>query len=431
MKNVIKFTAAGDAMVQRRLPGAYDGFKEVADFIKKGDMRFFNLETTLHRGDCFASQFSGGSWFWTYPEVLRDMKEFGFNTLSFANNHTMDFSYDGLLKTLDSVNEYGFVNAGVGRNLGEAAAPAYLDTLSGRIALISVVSTFNPAAMAGEQSRRMIGRPGVNGLRYSERYHVTADQMEAVKQLAKETNINGLNDIIRSEGYLPELPEGCFDFKDIRFVVSEETKRESRVNETDMARVEKAIYEAQLQADYIIISVHSHEIQGTRKETPDDFLIEFSHRCIDKGAHAVVGHGPHLLRPVEVYKQRPIFYSLGDFIIQNENIEYAPEDFYAKQGLNSDATMHELFKKRSNNFVRGLYTKREMFEAIIPYWEMEDGVLKKLELLPVELGFGLPRSTGGWPKPAGYMDFVDRLIDMSKPYGTSMKFEDGVIKVDC
>ena len=66
----MKFTAAGDAMVQRRLPGSYDGFAEVADFIKKGDMRFLNLETTLHRGDCFASQFSGGSWFWTYPEVL-------------------------------------------------------------------------------------------------------------------------------------------------------------------------------------------------------------------------------------------------------------------------------------------------------------------------------------------------------------------------
>ena len=91
--------------------------------------------------------------------------------------------------------------------------------------------------------------------------------------------------------------------------------------------------------------------------------------------------------------------------------------------------MHELFKKRSNNFVRGLYTKREMFEAIIPYWEMEDGVLKKLEVFPVELGFGQPRSTGGWPKPAGNMEFVDRLIEMSKPYGTSMKFEDGIIKV--
>ena len=425
----MKFTAAGDALVQRRLPGAYDGFKEVADFINKGDMRFINLETTLHRGECFASQFSGGSWLWTYPEVLEDLKAFGFNTLSFANNHTMDYSYDGLLKTLDSVNEYGFVNAGVGRNLGEAAAPAYLDTLSGRIALISVVSTFKPPAMAGEQSRRIMGRPGVNGLRYSEKYQVTADQMEALKKLAKETNINGYNDIVRSEGYLPELPEGCFDFKDIRFVLGDETKRISNVNETDKARVEKAIYEAQLQADYIVISVHSHEIQGTDKATPDDFLREFSHRCIDKGAHAVVGHGPHLLRPIEIYKQRPIFYSLGDFILQNENIEFAPEDFYANYGLDSNATMHELFKKRSNNFTRGLYTNHVMFEAVVPYWEMENGVLKKLELLPVELGFGQPRSTGGWPKPVGNVEFVDRLIDMSKPYGTSMKFEDGVIKV--
>jgi hypothetical protein len=291
------------------------------------------------------------------------------------------------------------------------------------------VSTFNPAAMAGEQSRRVIGRPGVNGLRFEEKYYVTVEQMEFIKKLAEETCINGLINISRSEGYRPELPEGCFDLKDIRFVVGEQTKRVSSVNETDMARVEKAIYEAQLQADYIVVSVHSHEIQGTNKETPDDFLREFSYRCIDKGVHAVVGHGPHLLRPIEIYKNRPIFYSLGDFVLQNENIEFAPEDFYANYGLNSDSTMHELFRKRSNNFTRGLQTKREMFEAIIPYWEMEDGKLVKLELLPVELGFGQPRSTNGWPRASKDPQLIQRIIDLSKEYGTKMTFSDGVIKV--
>ena len=429
MHSKMRFTAVGDILVQRRLPGAYDGFNEIYDFINKGDLRFFNLETTLHKGECFASQFSGGSWFRANPEVLDDMRMFGFNILSFANNHTMDFSYDGLLKTLDAVNQYGFPNAGVGRNLSEAAAPVYLDTLSGRVALISVVSTFNPTAMAGEQSRRVIGRPGVNGLRFEEKFYVMAEQMETIKKLAEDTCINGYNNILRSEGYLPELPEGCFDFKNIRFIVGEQTKRVSNVNESDMVRVEKAIYEAQLQADYIIVSVHSHEIQGTNKETPDDFLREFSHRCIDKGAHGVVGHGPHLLRPIEIYKQRPIFYSLGDFVLQSENIEFAPEDFYASYGLNSDATMHDLFKKRSNHFTRGLQTKREMFESVIPYWEMEDGKLTKLELHPVELGFGQPRSTSGWPRPAKDSSLSERIIDMSEAYGTKMILADGVIKV--
>ena len=426
----LKFTAVGDMLVQRRLPGEYEGFKEVSEYIKKGDMRFFNLETTLHRGDCFASQFSGGSWLRADPEVLEDARKFGFNILSFANNHTMDYSYDGLLKTLDAVNKYGFPNAGVGRNLGEASAPSYLDTLNGRVALISVVSSFDPAAMAGEQSRRVIGRPGVNGLRYEEKYYVTAEYMEIIKKIAEETNINARNDIRRAEGYLTLLPsDKGFYFKDIYFEIGEETKRVTTVNKTDMQKVEKAIYEAELQADYIVISVHSHEIQGAKKENPDDFLIEFAHRCIDKGAHAVIGHGPHLLRPIEIYKQRPIFYSLGDFVLQNENIQYAPEDFFTNYGLDSDYTMMDLFQKRSNNFTRGLQTQRVAFETIIPYWEMENGSLTKLEFLPVDLGFGLPRSRNGWPRPARDLEFVERLAEMSAPYGTEIRIENGIGKV--
>ncbi len=424
-----KFTAVGDYLVQRRFPGTYDGFAVLRDFIKKGDMRFFNLETTLHKGDCFAAQHSGGSWLHADPAVLEEAKGFGFNIVSFANNHTMDFSYDGLQKTLDAVNESGLPNAGVGLNLAEASAPAYLDTLAGRIALISVVSSLKPQSMAGEQSRRIIGRPGVNGLRTEERYQVTQEQMKFIKQLAEETGMNARSDISRAEGYLPELPEGCFNLKDMLFEVGEETGRITSVNEADMKRIEKTIYEAQLQADYIVVSLHAHAVQGKNKENPDDFIKDFARRSIDQGAHAVIGHGPHLLRPVEIYKGRPIFYSLGDFVLQNENIPFAPEDFYVKYGLNSDDTMHDLFKTRSDNFSRGLQTKPEMFETVIPCWEMQDGVLQKLELLPVELGFGMPRSQSGWPRPAQNLDFIRRLSDMSAPYGTDMHLDKGIVKV--
>ena len=67
-------------------------------------------------------------------------------------------------------------------------------------------------------------------------------------------------------------------------------------------------------------------------ENPADFLVEFAHRCIDMGAHAVLGHGPHLLRPLEIYKNCPIFYSLGDFMLHNESVTFAPEDMYEKYG---------------------------------------------------------------------------------------------------
>ena len=49
------------------------------------------------------------------------------------------------------------------------------------------------------------------------------------------------------------------------------------------------------------------------EDRPPDFLIELAHKSIDSGADAFVGHGPHLLRGIEIYKGKPIFYDLGEF----------------------------------------------------------------------------------------------------------------------
>ena len=90
---MMKFTAAGDAIIQRRIQDDFVGYEELASFIIQGDARFFNLETTLnHEGECCSSQLSGGTYIRTNPEVLDDIKKFGFNMTSFNNNHAMDFS---------------------------------------------------------------------------------------------------------------------------------------------------------------------------------------------------------------------------------------------------------------------------------------------------------------------------------------------------
>ena len=153
---MMKFTAAGDAIIQRRIQEGYVGFSELTPFINQGDARFFNLETTLnYEGECYGNQFSGGTYIRCNPEVARDVLDFGFNMTTFNNNHVMDFAHDGLLKTLENVNNMEIVHGGVGRNLGEASAPAYLDTKNGRVALIAINTSFNPACMAGEASKRI------------------------------------------------------------------------------------------------------------------------------------------------------------------------------------------------------------------------------------------------------------------------------------
>lgn len=426
----ISFTAVGDMLVQRRLPDTYDGLDQLTEFIMQGDMRYFNLETTLNHGEGWGNQYGGGSWLRADPAVLEDAKRMGFNMVSCANNHSLDFSHWGLLETIKACYNAGLPQAGAGKNLSEAAAPAYLDTSKGRIALIAASSTFNDASMAGEQSRHFIGRPGVNGLHFEETYYLPKADLEVLKRIAHDTHVNAYDDIWRKEGYLPPVKEGSFKFGTLNFQEGDTAKRVSKVNAIDMARIERSIEQAQFQADYVAVAIHSHELAGSAKETPDDFLIEFAHKCIDAGADTVIGAGPHLLRPIELYKGCPIFYSLGDFMLQNENIPYGPEDFYSFYGLTSDSTMLELFRTRSDGFKKGLQTDPRAFESVVPYCEYRDGKLVKLTLLPIDLGFGSARSMGGLPRPKPHAPFIQRLAEMSAPFGTVIReTEDGLAEV--
>lgn len=425
----MKFTAAGDMIIQQRVFAEFKGFEELAPFIKQGDARFFNLETTLnHEGETCASQFSGGTYLRTNPEVLDDIKPFGFNMTSFNNNHAFDYSYKGFEATLDAVNKSGLVHSGAGSNLAEASAPRYLDTPNGRVALIALNSDFDPSMMAGEQSPRVQGRMGINGLRINKHIELPKDDLEVIKRIAKETNINASKEITRKEGYYPELADDESELGDLKFKLGDAPKYVMTLHEADMQRVEKAIYEAKLQADYIMVSIHSHQISGDAKENPSEFLKEFAHRCIDAGAHAILGHGPHLLRPIEVYKDCPIFYSLGDFVLQLYSVEFAPEDFFAKHGLNSSSTVHELLKKRSKDFTVGLMTDKRMFRSVIPYWETEGTKLTKLVLMPIEMSMDGHRAEQGLPRRSYNPEICEYLADMCKAYGTKVTMgEDGLL----
>ena len=210
------------------------------------------------------------------------------------------------------------------------------------------------------------------------------------------------------------------------FEVGEKAEIISTVHPDDMKRITDAITEAKFMADYVIVSTHNHEIYGTRKDNVDPVSIEFAHNCIDAGADAVIGTGPHLLRPMEIYKGKPVFFCLGDFINQLETIQRAPDGMFAKQKLNGNCRLDELFNSRSANGTRGLSYDRVMFEAVVPYWEVENGELVKLTFLPVEEMFGLPRSRHGWPQKNTTSNIIERFAEMSKPYGMDIKIENGI-----
>ncbi len=415
----MKFTAAGDTAIQRLLVD-YDGIDDIKQQIARGDVRFFNLETTVNK-DCFANYFSGGTWLRTDKRVVKSLEKLGFNLATGANNHCLDFGHEGLLQTIDALDEMGYVHAGLGRNLREASAPRYLDLPEGRVALIACSTLFAPGANAGEQSRLLPGRPGINGLRVKKTLVVDKEDIENLKKISAKTGVNISKEALIKTGYAAPLPEGTYDLGDMHFEVGAEKGLKMEIDPADMKRIEKAIEEAKFFADYVIVSLHSHDRQFEDNDMPAKYIEDFAHRCIDCGAHIILGHGPHLLRPFEVYKERPIFYSMGDFLLQLENCELAPEDFYEKFKLTSDSSMYELFKARTRNFTCGLQRQSVMMEAIVPYFEMQDGKLTKLDIIPIELGLGMSHAQIGLPRLAKDNAILERFAKMSEPYGTKFK----------
>ena len=65
-----------------------------------------------------------------------------------------------------------------------------------------------------------------------------------------------------------------------------------------------------------------------------------------------------------------------------------------------------------------------MLESVIPYFEMENGVLTKLELMPIELQFDQPVWRSGNPRFSAEHKIIERLAEMSTSYGTKISIDD-------
>ena len=167
MKNMT-FIATGDAFVTQRIPAeGYEGFEALRDIIRAHDVGFSNLEMTFHNSEGTPAAVSGGTWAMADPRCLDDMRSYGFNLFTTANNHTGDYGEGGVMATIRHLRERDMVFSGTGASLEEASRACYLESRKGRVALVSACSTFHVSSMAGGQSGSMPGRPGLSPLRFT------------------------------------------------------------------------------------------------------------------------------------------------------------------------------------------------------------------------------------------------------------------------
>ena len=424
------FVATGDSIITRRVADRKDKpFLDMVELIRGADSAFTNLEIVTPKEPWIPNTGPLGSNLGSPPFILDELKWMGFNLYGAANNHSIDFTFVGLVDTMEALKERDLVYAGAGMTLGEARKPAYFDTPAGRVGLVACASTFDESAQAAASRSDVGGRPGLSPMRFETEYVVNSEQLAALGNIDQALGTDAVTSRWREIFDNPN-PE-AYKFLGSDFVEGETPRVSTHSKESDLEQIADAISEARQHADLVVATIHAHEGQNGDLNTQDiaDFIVPMARRWIDAGADIFVGHGPHTLRALEIYKGKPIFYSLGNFFFTSSTNPRNGAEVYEKQGLPPSATPEDL-KKATLTDEEGNYKHMngdpQFWRAVMPICRFEGRELVDIELHPVELGFDLPEDERGVPVLAdsevGAM-ILQNLQELSAPFGTELKIE--------
>ena len=434
---------AGDTMLTRRL-GTFkeERFLSLAQILRGADTALVNLEGTVHTWDEGTPGITQGTFMTTDPKLLEDLKWFGINMVSCANNHAFDYGEDGVLANIRHLEKAGVVHAGTGKNLAEARAPGYLDTPNGRVALIAATATFRPWNQAGEQRPDIRGRPGINPLGFETTYRVDAAAFEQLQRISRELGFEMGKERNRKHFYsdkeIPDDSTAELVFMGNRYVLGQSFSISTKAHQRDIDDNVRSIREARRQADWVIVSAHCHEFGGksllsarTRAELEEtaEFFTDFAHQAIDSGADVFVGHGSHFPMGIEIYKRKPIFYSVGNFVFQNETVGFFPADAYERFDLDLRATPSDFLDARTDGGRKGHVAEPAYWENMFAVCRFQNNSLSDIKVFPIDQGFGRPRPQRGRPLLAEgdvAHRVIERVTRLSQRYGTKVLNRGGI-----
>ncbi|WP_331234585.1 CapA family protein [Natronorarus salvus] len=436
---------AGDAIVTQRLRTRADsGLDRLVETIRGADAAVANLEVLLTDGDGIPAARSGGTYMDAPSWVADELVWMGFDLLAAATNHAGDLSLPGMELTMRALDERAIPYAGLGATLAAARAPTYAERPCGRVGLVAAATSFVPGTEAGHQRPDLGGRPGVSPLRLETAYEIPAETFDLVTDLASDLGLEAPRERYRDLGF-PVDGDGSDGFhfpnlrgKDVVFEEADDFGIRREVNEEDRDAVLARVEAANRQADLVVASLHVHEgAEGHRNDhSVPAFLERFAHDCVDAGADVVFGHGPHVVRGIELYDGAPICYSLGNLAMQNETIPTQPAELYDRYDLSHDALPADLYDARTEGDGEriGFLADEWFWLSVVPICRFEGGEVERIDLHPIDLGFEEPRSGRGYPRYADAETgerIVERLSELSAPYGTEVGFEDwrGTIRI--
>jgi len=250
--------AGGDVMLYHVSPKR-PSFSKVASLFRKADVAYLNLEIPLTNATeptpfKSAAEIRAKQQFVLKadPVHIKQLKALGIDLFSLANNHAMDYGKPGLQEMIGLLDKARLAYSGAGMNLAEAEKPAIYTLKNGmKVAMVSYLAFMGSGAMAKCGPARE-NSPGIATLEF----------------------------------------DG---------VVGPKAKQ----------RMKRLVGLAKKQADLVFVALH-WGIERQSKPTP--YQISLGRTFIDCGADAILGAHPHTLQGKEVYRGKPIVYSMGNFI---------------------------------------------------------------------------------------------------------------------
>jgi poly-gamma-glutamate synthesis protein (capsule biosynthesis protein) len=226
-----------------------------------------------------------------------------------------------------------------------------------------------------------------------------------------------------------KIPDNELNLFDVRYRISDRSGLSFDMNQTDLRENIQNVRNAKENADFLIFSMHAHQ-PGNWSQDPPDFLPKLAHAVIDNGADMFIGHGPHQLRGIEIYKGKPIFYSLGNFFF-HENQQFPIVADMWEQFKGDPSTMTEVQFSEERRLA--MFKDDVFWESVIAVSRFANGQVSEIRLYPIDLS-SLRDSQRGIPRlasPEKAQTILQRLAKLSTPFGTPIEIRDnvGIIRI--
>ena len=267
MTDDINLTIVGETNIQERDEPA-EAFSQVERLLNAADVLFGHMEGLLFPPSSDPSRpdipYKSG-WHHSDPSQATGYKQAGFDAMCVASN--VAYGEEAIRSTLRTLGEMELPICGIGHDYTEAHTPVILEKSGVRFGYLSYTSVFWPTDHAAGEKR-----PGAATIKAYTAYQPGRRALEM-------------------PGAMPEI-------------VTFPDEAELKAMQSDVTRLRPRV-------DVLVVSCHWGVSSSPGVVS---YQQTIGRAAIDAGADVVFGHHPHVVQPVEVWKGRPIFYSMGNFV---------------------------------------------------------------------------------------------------------------------